>query len=51
MRNFLNSLSDEELERMKPYGEAFIQEQLYMPQSITNFPFPTNAYVSGVLYV
>lgn len=38
-------LSDSELERMKPYGEAFIQEQLYMPQSILNFPFPTGAYV------
>lgn len=38
-------LSDSELERMKPYGEAFIQEQLYMPQSILNFPFPTEAYV------
>ena len=48
MRSFLNGLSDEELERMKPYGEAFIQEQLYMPQTITNAPFPTNAYVSQV---
>lgn len=39
-------LSDEELERIKPYGEAFIQEQLYMPQSMSSFPFPTEAYVS-----
>ena len=49
-KTFKNT-TDEELERMKPYGEAFIQEQLYMPQSITNFPFPTNAYVSRVLYI
>ena len=38
-------LSDEELERMKPYGEAFIQEQDYMPQTTTTYPFPTMAYV------
>ena len=31
-------LSDEELERMKPYGEAFIQEQDYMPQTTTTYP-------------
>ena len=48
MKNFLRLLPDDELERMKPYGEAFIQEQLYMPQTITNAPFPTNAYVSQV---
>lgn len=30
---------------MKPYGEAFIQEQDYMPQTTTTYPFPTMAYV------
>lgn len=39
-------LSDEELEEMKPYGEAFIREQDYMPQSVKSVPFPTDAYVS-----
>lgn len=33
---------------MKPYGEAFIQEQLYMPQSIRSYPFPTDAYVGDM---
>ena len=38
---------------MKPYGEAFIQEQDYMPQTTTTYPFPTLAYVGlqGGLHV
>ena len=45
-KQWLNMLSDEELEEMKPYGEAFIREQDYMPQSVKSVPFPTDAYVS-----
>ena len=41
----MNMLSDEELEEMRPYGEAFIQEQDYIPQTIKSVPFPTDAYV------
>ena len=43
-KQWLNMLSDEELEEMKPYGEAFIREQDYMPQSVKSVPFPTDAY-------
>ena len=42
-------LTDEEVEEMKPYGEAFISEQLFVPQRMTNVPFPTEAYVGGVM--
>lgn len=38
-------LNEEELEAMKPYGLQFIQEQLYLPHTITSVPFPTDAYV------
>ena len=41
----MNMLSDEELERMKPYGLQSIQEQFYLPQKVTSVPFPTDAYV------
>lgn len=44
-KQWLNMLSDEELEEMKPYGEAFIREQDYIPQSVRSVPFPTDAYV------
>ena len=39
----------EQLEEMKPYGEAFIREQLFVPQKYTNVPFPTEAYVSAMV--
>lgn len=42
-------LTDEEVEEMKPYGEAFISEQLFVPQRMTSVPFPTEAYVGGVM--
>lgn len=45
MRNWLDMLNDEELEAMKPYGLQFIQEQFYLPHTITSVPFPTDAYV------
>ena len=45
-KQWLNMLSDEELEEMRPYGEAFIREQDYVPQSVKSVPFPTDAYVS-----
>lgn len=38
-------LNEEELEAMKPYGLQFIQEQFYLPYTITSVPFPTDAYV------
>lgn len=44
-KQWMNMLSDEELEEMRPYGEAFIQEQDYIPQTIKSVPFPTDAYV------
>ena len=42
-------LTDEEMEEMKPYGEAFISEQLFVPQRMTSVPFPTEAYVGSVM--
>ena len=42
-------LSKEELERMKPYGEAFIAEQNYLPQDIISYSFPTDAYVGRII--
>lgn len=45
MTNWLNMLNEEELEAMKPYGVQFIQEQFYVPQTVTSVPFPTDAYV------
>ena len=45
MRNWLDMLNEEELEAMKPYGLQFIQEQFYLPHTITSVPFPTDAYV------
>lgn len=45
MENWLDMLNEEELEAMKPYGLRFIQEQFYVPHTITSVPFPTDAYV------
>ena len=45
----MDMLTDEEVEEMKPYGEAFISEQLFVPQRMTSVPFPTEAYVGGVM--
>lgn len=49
MSDWLNMLNDEQLEEMKPYGKAFIREQLFVPQKYTNVPFPTEAYVSAMV--
>lgn len=45
MENWLDMLNDEELEAMKPFGLQFIQEQFFVPQTVTSVPFPTDAYV------
>ena len=49
LSDWLNMLNDEQLEEMKPYGKAFIREQLFVPQKYTNVPFPTEAYVNAMV--